>query len=95
MKICQPNNIGNVVPFRTRSDGDRDLVDEAERDKILRMLDLSKYEQPRHAEQSYNATMRANIAAMVLLGLLVLIATEDFCKLERVNVCLAHSVCVK
>jgi hypothetical protein len=35
--------------------------------------------------------MRANIAAMVLLGLLVFIATEDFSKLEQSNLRLDKS----
>lgn len=48
------------------------------------MLDLSKFEHDRHAAES-GASMRANIAAMVLLGLLVFIATEDFSKLEQSN----------
>jgi hypothetical protein len=31
--------------------------------------------------------MRSNIAAMVLLGLLVFIASEDFYRLEQSNLC--------
>jgi hypothetical protein len=48
------------------------------------MLDLSKFEQDRRAVDN-GATMRSNIAAMVLLGLLVFIATEDFYRLEQSN----------
>ena len=83
MKVGQQSNIGNVVPFRPRSGDDGDLVDDLRRDNIIRLLDLSKYEQSRPAVGDYEASMRANIAAMVLLGLLVFIAKEDFGKLAR------------
>jgi hypothetical protein len=38
--------------------------------------------------------MRANIVAMVLLGLLVFLAKEDFCKLEQSNLCAVNSECM-
>jgi hypothetical protein len=94
MKVVQQNNIGNVVPFRSRSGDDEDLVDDVRRDNIIRLLDLSKYEQSRPAVGDYEPSMRANIAAMVLLGLLVFIASEDFGKLARSNLCVARSECV-
>ncbi|WP_035965544.1 hypothetical protein [Bradyrhizobium sp. YR681] len=59
---------------------------------ILRLLDLSKFEQHRRVAGT-GASMRANIAAMVLLGLLVFVATEDFSKLEQSNLCLQNSEC--
>lgn len=82
MKPSQPNHQGNVVAFRPAED--------AQSDNILRMLDLSKFEHNRRAVES-GAGMRANIAAMVLLGLLVFIATEDFSKLEQSNLRLDKS----
>lgn len=94
MKVGQQSNIGNVIPFRPRSGDDGDLVDDLRRDNIIRLLDLSKYEQSRPAVGDYEASMRANIAAMVLLGLLVFIAKEDFGKLARPNLCLAKSECL-
>jgi hypothetical protein len=83
MKVGQKNNVGNVVPFQTRSEDGRNPVEDLRRDNIIRMLDLSKFEQRRPAVEDCDASMRANIAAMVLLGLLVLIASEDFSKLAR------------
>jgi hypothetical protein len=93
MKVNQPNYAGNVIPFQTRSNDDRDPVDDVRRDNIIRMLDLAKFEQPRPAVEN-DASMRANIAAMFLLGLLVFIAKEDFCKLERSNLCVIKSECM-
>jgi hypothetical protein len=95
MKVYQPKNIGNVVPLRARSEADGDLADDPGHDNIMRLLDLSKYERPRHAAENYRAGMRANIAAMVFLGLLVFVAAEDFCRLEQSNQCLARSQCEK
>jgi hypothetical protein len=90
MKADQPNHRGNVVPFGTRSRVGRGPVDDIRPDNILRMLDLSKFEQDRPAVGN-GTSMRSNIAAMILLGLLVFIATEDFSKLEQSNVCLHKS----
>lgn len=92
MKADQPNHQGNVVPFRTRSGAGRDPVDDARSDNILRMLDLSKFERDRPAVGN-RASTRSNIAAMVLLGLLVLVATEDFSKLEQSNLCYVKAEC--
>jgi hypothetical protein len=92
MKADQPNFRGNVVPFRTRSGSGRDPVDHARSGNILRMLDLSKFEHHRPAVEN-RPSMRSNIAAMVLLGLLVFIATEDFSRLEQSNLCFDKSEC--
>jgi hypothetical protein len=93
MKVIQPNHAGNVIPFQTRSEDGRDSIDDVRRGNIIRMLDLSKFEQPRPAVEN-DASMRANIVAMVLLGIFVFIATEDFCKLERSNLCVVKSECM-
>ena len=93
MKVNQPNHAGNVIPFQTRSEDGRDPVDDGPRDNIIRMLALSKFEQPRPAAEN-DASMRVNIAAMVLLGIFVFIATEDFCKLERSHLCVLKSECI-
>jgi len=92
MKADQPNHRGNVVPFRRRSRVGRGPVDDVRSDNILRMLDLSKFEQDRPAVGN-GTSMRSNIAAMVLLGLLVFIATEDFSRLEQSNLCFDKSEC--
>jgi len=92
MRANQQNLGGNVVPFRKRSGDCRDPVDDARSDNILRMLDLSRFEQDRRTVEN-RASMRSNIAAMVLLGLLVFIATEDFSRLEQSNLCFDKSEC--
>ena len=93
MEVNQPNPTGNVIPFQTRTEDGRGPVDDVRRDNIIRMLDLSKFEQPRPAVEK-DASIRANIVAMVLLGFLVFLAKEDFCKLERSNLCAVKSECL-
>jgi hypothetical protein len=92
MTVNRSTPAGNVIPFQRRSEHGSDRSDDARRDSIIRMLDLSKFEQPRPAVDN-DASMRANIAAMVLLGLLVFLAAEDFSKLERSNLCATKSEC--
>jgi hypothetical protein len=94
MNFNRPANAGNVVPFRTRSQGDRILKGEGRRDDIMRTLDLSKFERPRPPAENDETSIRANIAALVLLGLLVFIAAEDFSKLSRSNLCVTRSECL-
>jgi len=86
MKTDQPDHRGNVIPFRTRSGGSRAPLGDVRSDNILRMLDLSKFEQDRRTA-GRRPNMRENIAAMILLGLLVIIATEDLSRLEHSNLC--------
>ena len=92
MRASQSNHQENVVPFRKRSGDRRDPVNDVRSDNILRMLDLSRFEQDRRTVEN-GASMRSNIAAIVLLGLLVFVATEDFSKLEQSNLCLSKSEC--
>jgi hypothetical protein len=93
MKAHQPNHPGNILPFQARKTTRIDPVQDGPRDNIVRMLDLSKYEQP-HPVVEHEISMRANIVAMVLLGLLVFLAAEDFYKLERSNLCMTRSECI-
>jgi hypothetical protein len=92
MKVNQSKHTGNVIPFQARSEHGSDPAYDAQCNNIIRILDLSKFEQPRPAVDDA-ASMRANIAAMILLGLLVFLAKEDFCKLERSNLCSIKSEC--
>jgi hypothetical protein len=92
MKVARPNYTGNIIPFKMRSERDRDPVDEARQDNVLGMLDLSKFDQPRPDVET-DPSMRANIVAMVLLGLLVFLAAENFSRLERSNLCIVGSQC--
>ncbi|KJC46446.1 hypothetical protein [Bradyrhizobium sp. LTSP857] len=92
MRASQQSHQQNIIPFRKRSGDGRHRVDGAQSDNILRMLDLSKFEQDRRVVEN-STSMRSNIAAMVLLGLLVFIATEDFYRLEQLNLCLSKLEC--
>jgi cold shock CspA family protein len=93
MKVDQPKPTGNVISFQTRSGHGTIATDDERRDNIVRILDLSKFEQPRPAVEN-GASMRTNIVAMVLLGLLVFLAKEDFSKLERSSLCVIRSECL-
>ena len=93
MKDNQLSERGNVIPFRKRSGDGRAPADDVRSENILRMLDLSKFEHDRRTAKN-GASMRSNIAAIVLLGLLVFIATEDFYRLEQSNVCLHKWECM-
>jgi hypothetical protein len=93
MKPGQQNQATNVVRLRTRSNSAMDPAVGRQDSDIVRLLDLSRYEHSRPADEDYGANMRANIAAMVLLAVLVFIATEDFCKLERANLCATSISC--
>lgn len=92
MMADRPNHGDNVIPFRTRPGAGRDPIDDARSDNILRLLDLSKFERHRPAAE-IRTSMRSNIAAMILLALLVFIATEDFSRLEQSNACFQASDC--
>ncbi|TYL89538.1 hypothetical protein FXB40_35555 [Bradyrhizobium rifense] len=93
MKDNQLSEQGNIIPFRKRSRDGSAPAEDAQSENILRMLDLSKFEHDRRTVEN-GATMRSNIAAMVLLGLLVFIATEDFYRLEQSNLCLHKWECM-
>jgi hypothetical protein len=93
MRADELNGTSNVVPFQTRSKDGEVSASDRRRDDIIRRLDLSKFERPRQAVENCDASMGANIAALVLLGLLVFLAKEDFCKLERSNLCAIRSDC--
>ena len=93
MKAHQPDHSGNVVSFQSRMKNGRGPVEGVPPDNIIRLLDLSRYEQPRPTVE-HDISMRANIVAMVLLGLLVLLAAEDFYRLERSNLCITRSECI-
>ncbi|WFU79054.1 hypothetical protein QA645_31665 [Bradyrhizobium sp. CIAT3101] len=93
MRDVQQDFGGNVIPFRKRSGDERTPADDVRSENILRMLDLSKFERDRRNAEN-GANMRSNIAAIVLLGILVFIATEDFYRLEQSNLCLHQWECM-
>lgn len=93
MQVNQTSRTGNVITFKKPSGGCCDRTYDPQRDNILRMLDLTKFEQPRPSIPG-GINMRANIAAMVLLGLLVFLGRECIYKLERSNLCMTKSECI-
>jgi len=93
MKGHSSNCTGNVVPFHLRSERSGPRADDERRDNVIRLLDLSKFEEPRPVVEN-GANMYANIAAMVFLGLLVFFAKEDFSRLGRSHICATRSDCV-
>jgi hypothetical protein len=92
MKVGRHSPMTNVPRPQSESSRVSDTDNDPRGDNILRMLDLSKYEQPRPEE--FNASMRANVAAIVFLALLVFFAKEDFRRLERSNLCATTLGCV-
>lgn len=54
---------------------------------VVRLLDLSKYEKPRETTDEFKMRMRENIAALIVLGLLVGIAATDFTDIEQAQRC--------
>ena len=93
MQVNQTNRISNVIPFARDPGHERDQSDDPQRDKIFRLLDLSKFEQSRPSVHC-DANMRANIAAMVLLGLLVFLGKDFSHKFERSSLCPTKSECI-
>ena len=93
MQANQTNRAGNVIVFKRRPEPGSDQACDTRRDNILHLLDLAKFERPRPSAHS-DASMRANIAAMVLLGLLVFLGRECIYKLERSNLCMSKSECI-
>jgi hypothetical protein len=84
-----------IVKFRPRLSLD-DRGDHAPRPTagdICRLLDLSRYEAPRKrraqkgASDNFNARVRENIAAAIVLLTLVSIATFDVIELEQMQRC--------
>jgi hypothetical protein len=80
---------GKVLEFRppepeTQSRRHSGRVSESD---VVQLLDLSKYEKPRQNPDEYKARMTENIAALIVLGLLVGIATTDFSDIEQLQQC--------
>lgn len=93
MQANQTSRTRSVIPFKRRSDRGLRQTRDPRGDNILDLLDLAKFERPRPSLPG-GINMRANIAAMVLLGLLVFLGRECIYKLERSNLCMAKSECI-
>ena len=93
MQANQTNRASNVVPFTRQPRHGWDDASDQQHDKIIRLLDLSKFERPRPPGPTDNS-MRANIAAMVLLGLLVFLGKDVAHKFERSSLCPTKSECI-
>ena len=91
----------NVVPFQPRRVGAfaGKRLPAVSAGNIYKLLSLARYEGrgdrgfQKESPEDFGRRMRANIAAMVLLGLLVFVAKEDFSRLERANLCAVRSEC--
>jgi hypothetical protein len=81
-----------ILQFRLRGGADKSSVDKPRRE-IDQMLDLSRYEKPRGCTEDYKARMVENVAAIVLLSVLVALAAFDFIDLEQTQRCASAIVC--
>jgi hypothetical protein len=79
------DNRGKVLKYRPpkpSTESERHDRDVSEAD-IVRLLDLSKYERPREAPDEFKARMTENMAALIVLGVFIGIATTDFNAIEQ------------
>jgi hypothetical protein len=60
---------------------------------IDRLIDLSRYEKPQPSADDYQRRMVENVAAVVLLSVLVVIATFDVIGLEQIQRCASAGSC--
>jgi hypothetical protein len=85
----------NVVTFprarRVREPGRDDELPHAS--DIGRLIDLSRYEVPPEDAADFRARMAANVAALVLLVVLVAAGTIDVIDLEDIERCAPPSLC--
>jgi hypothetical protein len=79
------NDRGKVLTFRPKPN----TAD------IAPLLDLSKYERPRQKPDEFKLRMTENIAALIVLGLLIGIATTDFSDIEQIQQCTTTSPCAR
>jgi hypothetical protein len=90
-----PDGGCKVLQFRWRGDADahrRRTVENDGRD-IDQLLDLSRYEEPGRDAGDYKARMVENVAAVVLLSVLVALAAFDVISLEQVQHCASAGGC--
>jgi hypothetical protein len=82
-----------VLPFRRRDGVDaKEQREQVERD-INRLLDLSRYEDPKRNIDEYKARMVENMAAVVVLSVLVAVAALDIISLEQLQHCAYATAC--
>jgi hypothetical protein len=62
---------------------------------VTRLLDLSKYERPRQKPDEFKVRMTENIAALIVLGLLIGVATTDFSDIEQLQQCTTTWPCMR
>jgi hypothetical protein len=86
------DNRGRVLKFRLpkpRVESGRHAREDSD-GNIVRLLDLSKYERPREAPEApdeFKRRMRENIAALIVLGVLVGVAATDLSDIEQRQRC--------
>jgi hypothetical protein len=61
---------------------------------VARLLDLSKYERPRQKPDEFKVRMTENVAALIVLGLLIGIAATDFSDIEQLQQCTTTWPCM-
>lgn len=83
-----------ILPFRRRGDaGDNSRPAAGNECYIDRLIDLSRYEElPRYTDD-YRCRMVENLAAVLLLSALVVIAALDVIGLEQIQHCTLAGAC--
>jgi hypothetical protein len=90
-----PDDGGKILQFRLRGDADvhrRRSLKDAEGD-IDQLIDLARYEERSSETGDYKARMVENVAAVVLLTVLVAFAAFDVISLEQIQHCASAGGC--
>ena len=90
-----PDDGGKILQFRLRDGAEihrRRSVKDAEGD-IDQLIDLARYEEPGRETGDYKARMVENMAAVVLLTVLVAFAAFDVISLEQIQHCASAGSC--
>jgi hypothetical protein len=87
MKAYQKEN-SKVLSFRPRAFGSRDRKDKIRFDQdICQLVDLSRYETQGEGPGGFRKRMVANLAALVLLTALTVLAAIDVYDIARIERC--------
>jgi hypothetical protein len=89
MAVARSCNSGSVtMPMRTEG-----ALWKMPGEDIDQLLDLSRYEEPGRDAGDYKARMVENVAAVVLLSVLVAFAAFDVISLEQIQHCASAGGC--
>jgi hypothetical protein len=81
------DNRGEVLEYRPpkpNTEPERHAGDVSETN-VVRLLDLSKYERLREPPDEFKARMTQNLAALIVLGVFIGIATTDVIAIEQLQ----------